>query len=306
MRLPAILALLAATALSAAEPVLVVRPPDPPFQQADEGFRGELGQEARIRTVVLTGDEDRQRIDAAIAEVHPRVVLALDNAGVALTEHVQVPRIVTMAIQVDAARLPPGTCGIAYDVPGFALLTRFRSVTGFSPGGVLVVHRPSVHARLIDHAQRQLAEEGIRLIPLDATAGGDQPRDVAEFLRRRLAGAVADPAVQAVWILNDPWQLDPDLVRHLWLPLARRTAKPFLAGIPTFVDPRLGLAVFAAAPDPATLGLQAGQQARDLLGGLSPAAFGVEPMLGILAVIDGDRADALGLPIREPLRILRE
>ena len=295
---PLLLLLLLLLPLQAAT-VALIRPEGPDFGVAEGGLLGELPMDwPVVRLVGPAPDEATLRRWLA---AHPaQVLVAMDNAHIAVAsavadEHLPVVALMGLNLRQSLAGRA-NLCGVAYEAPIWSLVTGFAARTGAMPRRVLAPHRGSVHAAEVADAARQLARQGITLVPLDIETEADGPAAQAAWLARNLA-ARAETA-DAVVVPADNTLVD---VRSLpaWLAAARRSHRPFLGSVAAFIDERHGFCAYAALVDHERLGAQAAELVLQLARGKATAAqLGVEYVVGVGERLDAAVMRRLGLTIQ--------
>lgn len=275
-------------ATAAVATVAVIRPDGPDFAAAEQGLAGELPSDWQV--VRLIGPlPTAEALETWLAKNPAQVLVAMDNPHIALVSDVtrgRLPLIALMGLNLKQALAGrAAVCGIAYETPIWSLVTGFAARTGTMPTRVLAPHRGSVHGAEITDAVRQLARQGITLIPLDIEAQASGPAAQAAWLARNLLGAAEN--ADAVVVPADNVLVD---ARSLptWLAAAKRSNRPFLSPVARFVDERQGFCAYAAEVDHERLGAQAAELALQLMSGqVTPAQLGVEYLVGV-----GERLDA--------------
>lgn len=296
-----VLALLHLPSATNAATVAVIRPDGPAFAAADNGLVAELPSGWQV--VRRIGPAPTATELSAWLSANPaQVLVAMDNAHIALASEVAeggLPVVALMGLNLkQTVTGRANVCGIAYETPVWSLVTGFAARTGTTPTRVLAPHRGSVHGREIADATRQLARQGITLVPLDVEAEATGPAAQAAWLARNLLGAAA--GVDAVVVPADSVLVD---ARSLpaWLNAATRSNRPFLAPVARLVDERHGFCAYAAEVDHERLGAQAAELVLQLeTGTVTPAQLGVEYLVGVGERVDATVLRRLGLDRPQP------
>jgi hypothetical protein len=288
-------------ATAAVVTVAVIRPEGPDFAAAEQGLTGELPSDCQV--VRLIGPLPTAEALEAWLAAHPaQVLVAMDNPHIALVSDVtrgRLPLVALMGLNLKQALAGrAAACGIAYETPIWSLVTGFAARTGTMPSRVLAPHRGSVHGAEIADAVRQLARQGITVVPLDIEAEANGPAAQAAWLARNLLRAAEN--VDVVVVPADNVLVD---ARSLptWLSAARRSNRPFLSPVARFVDEEHGFCAYTAEVDHERLGAQAAELVLQLVGGeITPAKLGVEYLVGVGERLDLKVMRRLGLTALMP------
>jgi hypothetical protein len=291
------LPLVAATAPA----VAVIRPEGADFAAAERGLVGELPADWPVTQLI--GPAPSPEALTAWLAAHPvQVLVAMDNDHIAVAQgaaNARLPLVALMGLNLKQTLAGQvHACGIAYETPIWSLVTGFAARTGATPKRVLVPYRASVHAAAIADATRQLARQGVALVPLDLEDKAQGPAAQAAWLARNLAGAATD--ADAVVVPADNVLVD---ARSLpaWLTAAHRSGRPFLGTVARFVDERRGFCAFAAEVDHERLGAQAADLVLQLgRATATPGQLGVEYLVGVGERVDAVLLRRLGLAVRMP------
>lgn len=281
--------------------VAVIRPDGADFAAAEHGLASELPSDWRL--VRLIGPVPKAGALEAWLAAHPaEVLVAMDNAHIAQVNeitHGRLPVIALMGLNLKQALAGrPAVCGIAYETPVWSLVTGFAARTATMPRRVLAPHRGSVHGAEIADAVRQLARQGVTLVPLDVEAQATGPAAQAAWLARNLLGAATQ--VDAVVVPADNVLVDGRSL-PAWVDAARRSNRPFLAPVARFVDERHGFCAYAAEVDHERLGTQAAELVLQIVrGDVTPGQLGVEYLVGVGERLDAKVLRRLGLNAHLP------
>lgn len=300
-RIVALLLLVLSLPLGAATvaTVAIIRPDGADFSAAENGLVGELAPGwpvVRLVGPAPTPDDLRSWLAA-----HPaQVLVAMDNAHIAVAESVaseRLPLVALMGLNLKQALAGQAhACGIAYEPPVWSLVTGFAARTGATPKRVLVPFRGSVHGAVMADATRQLARQGITVVPLDLEEQALGPAAQAAWLARNLAGRAE--SCDAVVVPADNVLVDQRSL-PTWLGAAQRSTRPFLGPVARFVDERRGFCAYAAEVDHDRLGAQAAELVLQLgRGAATPRQLGVEYLVGVGERLDAALLQRLGFTVR--------
>jgi ABC-type uncharacterized transport system substrate-binding protein len=190
--------------------------------------------------------------------------------------------------------------GIAYEVPGFSIITQFRYLLDQNIHNVLVFYRKSLFGKTIDEAREQLGREGVNLIALDVEQAGRDQASINAFLEKNLTPVHDNKKVDVVWVLSDNALINGSNFAQIWIPKARSLPIPFVGGIKQFSSAAMDFCVFTSSPNHNDLA----HQTTDLLLSIiekenRPEEVGIEYILSVDKSLNLKRAKALGLKLKE-------
>lgn len=264
----------------------------------------------RVFDVVITKDTKVESIIEVMRKGKPDLIALLDNRAVSLMKKIhqsgdkdlmRIPGAATMALNLRTIlKDSDNICGIAYEVPAFTIITRFRAITGLPVRRVLAPYRKSEFESSFQEAKEQLAHEGIELIGVNAEARGDSLKDINAAVEAALQENVRGKKIDAILIPTDNILLNKEAFTTIWLKKSQQLKVPFLCNIEKFVAPDFGLCSFAAYPDLNDLGHQFSEQIVEILeNGAKAKELEVDYIVSAKESLNGGKAKALGLPLKE-------
>jgi hypothetical protein len=245
---------------------------------------------------------DRMRSEA------PAVMVLMDNEAVDFGlkynsgEKKPVPGVALMGLNLRSVLKDNRMIsGIAYEPPGFSLITQFRYILNRPIRNVLVLYRKSEFREMVESARSELKLEGVTLEPRDLEADEASGSLLSGRIARELQALRQEPGkYDAVWVLLDSELLKQSTLAEAWIPAARGSGVPFLASSDVLVAADMQFATFAVTPNHADMAVQAVQQVEQLLvRRAAPAEIGVENVVSVNKVLNLRRARELGLSLRE-------
>ncbi|MDQ3235284.1 MAG: hypothetical protein M3Q07_26030 [Pseudobdellovibrionaceae bacterium] len=306
---PALLLCLGSPILWGAEKVLVLGSNSSAMQEVKEAITRDL-KSYQLENFIVKADTSYEDYKGELLKQKPRAVLLLDNKSVQLMQQIHQDKdpflaglkgSATMALNLKHILADDKLIsGIAYEVPAFSILTKFRSLIDTKVSRVLVIYRKSQFQKVFQEAQVQLEREGVQLVGLDAEKDGDTPAAIQAFIDRNLKEDQSDGKVDAVLVLTDNKLLNADTFGSLWVARAQSMKIPFLCGIENFVSSKLRFCTFAAFPDHSDLAHQVSEQITAIIeDGVSPGELGVDYLIALKMAADKTILDRLGLKLRE-------
>lgn len=257
--LPALILCLASASI-AEESILVLHPAGEKFQETVKGIREGLGAGYSVADQEVAKDVQVATVSAAVKAKAPKAVVLMDNSSIRLWKEYQqqsgdtaTPTLSLMGIMVEkAVSGMPNATGISYEVPAVTVFVNMRSLMKQPLKTVGVVHRASMD----DFIAKQSGfcePENIQL----KTFRVEDKSDAADGLRKGLDELLGKDGVDALWVLNDNFFLNPKLLKDVWLPAAAKYRKPIVVGVESLVQSSLNFGVYAVLPDHYALGSQA-------------------------------------------------
>lgn len=300
--LPAMVLCLA-SALGAQENVLVLHPAGAKFQETVKGISEGLGGDFTVNDLEVAKDSKVATVIDAVKARHPKAVVLMDNNTIRLWKEYQqqagdttIPSVSLMGIMVEkaVAGLSNAT-GISYEVPAVTVFVNLRSLLKQPLKSVGVVHRASMD----DFIAKQKGFCGPENIEIREFRVDDKA-DAAEGLRRGLDDLLGTQGVDALWVLNDNFFLNPKLLKDVWLPAAARYRKPIVVGVESLIQSNLNFGVFAALPDHYALGSQAANLLLELQeNGWVASGRAVDQPLSVLKYLNTRISKKTSLPVDE-------
>ena len=245
---------------------------------------------------------------SAVKKNQPKVLAVFDNKAVnfAIRMHEQgalpkgpaLPVAATMALNLkNVLKNTRNMCGIAYEVPAFTILTKFRSLVKSTLTTVLAPYRKKEFDTLLNDAKGQLGKENIRLIPVDVEQNGDSIESINKTVAKLLMEGYNGVKIDAIMIPADNLILNNDSFTSIWVDGARKLKIPFLCNVDKFASREFDFCTFAASPDFVELGHQFAEQIHEILQGTPADELGVDYILAAKSSLNLYLANRLKLPL---------
>lgn len=247
-------------AQEASKSILLLHPRGESFDEAQKGIRESLGPSYAVKELVFDKESGIGELVKSWKSCVPKVVVAMDNKGLALAKEAReslgdtvVPIVGLMGVRVDASlRNVPNSLGINYEIPAVTTLVNLRSIL---PGPIRktgVVYRASMEDLFRRNAEF-CKQEGIELVGVEVPDASDPKASLDKALKELLGRGDID----ALWVLNDNFFLNARLIVGSWQPGLAEWKHPVVVGIETLVKPAFKFGTFAVLPDNYALGAQA-------------------------------------------------
>ncbi len=263
----------------------------------------------RMVDVVIRKDSDYSEFVAAIRQNKPDFIALLDNKAVNFMkkleelkepEFARIQAAATMALNLrQVLQSSKRISGIAYEVPAFTTITKFRSLISRPIVRVLAPYRSSEFSSMMTEARLQLQKEGIELVGVDVEVEGREVSAINKVVEKMLTEASDGKKFDAILVPSDNIILNKEAFRTIWLPKARSVKLPFLCNIEKFVSKDFDFCTFAAYPDLVPLGHQLAEQISEALdNGTAVADLGVDYLIGVQLSLNLQRARTIELPLK--------
>ena len=286
--------------------VLVVRFETEEMKSVADTLRSDL-KGVSISELIIDHGTDYAEFRKAIRAAQPQLVALFDNKAVRFMnqlhtdpDYKDAEKIVgaaTMALNLkyllkDSRHI----FGIAYEVPPFTIVTKFRSLTRAPIKNVLAPYRKSEFDAYITEAQKQLKRENINLLAVNVDDhSGDQGK-INKQLFSQLTDQVEGEKIDAILIPSDNVLVSKNSLLSVWLAKSRELKIPFLCNIDKFASRDFDLCTFAAFPDFSDLGHQLAEQISEhLTNHTSVLDLGVDYIVASRASINLPLAKKLNL-----------
>lgn len=249
--------------------VLAIRQNEKEFNEAFLSLKNELSLDFEVKELITGKKTTPEDIRIAMQTVKPRLTVLMDNADIALYRKYQsnlqktdsvVPSISIMGIMIkDAISGLKNACGISYEIPVVTSVINLRSVIPTPIEKVGIVHREYLSGFIKQNAvfcQR----EGVDLVTIALP-------NKSGFYKKMVRSALHQLGkrnIQALWIPNDNKLLHPEIIRSVWIPVAKKMRIPVIVGIEILVNPKLDFGTFAVLPDHAALGKQTAEMVYEI------------------------------------------
>ncbi len=223
------------------ETILVFRPSSRAFELAHDGLVATLDGSIVIEKFLVDQDTTVADMAGAIARVHPRMIVLMNNESVNLFRRWQSqlpgdssvpPSIILMTLYAgEAIRGLENSAGITYEVPGISSLHYLRSLVNGPLQRVGVLYSSPL-ADYFDHQKRFCEKEKIELIGVQLPSDKLVPRDIRKALRWLLR----DREIDALWVFNDSLLLSEKNLTRGWQPILLKCNKPILVGVENLIE----------------------------------------------------------------------
>lgn len=285
--------------------VLIVRKPSKHFAVVRKSIAAEL-EGHTIIDYILDKDSAYAGFKSMILVKKPDLMVLMDNAavkmGLALGKEEDqflrsIPAVATMALNLNKLlKNNKRIAGIAYEVPGFTVITQFRQILAKPIKKVLVMYRKSEFTDTIKDLKFRLSREKIDLIALNAEAKGKDLESINQFLEDNIKTRVSRNKIDAVLVLSDNILLNTKSFGNIWLKKAKTIGIPFLCGIDRFVSREIDFCTYGASPNHESLGEQVAELILAILeDGETPEDLGVEKIISVVKKINLDKVMKLKL-----------
>jgi hypothetical protein len=281
--------------------ILIIRGDKPQFTQFSKALVEELN-DYTFEEFILKKDTDYQAFEDKVLTVKPKLFVLLDNQAVYWAQqynnhetHKPIPGFATMALNLkEILKEDPFISGIAYEVPGYTVMTSLRRLANEPIKNILTVYRASTFGEFIGDAKQQLKRENINLIAVDIDDISHSSKALIKKLNKIISSRYKGKKIDAFWLISDNKIISKETFKKVWLRKARTLDIPILCGIENFVAPKLNFCTFCAIPNTEGLVLQLADMIYSLIdGGYSPDEFGVDYLLSTTFKLNVMKAESL-------------
>jgi putative ABC transport system substrate-binding protein len=267
-----------------------------PYNVAFEGFRqalGKTGRDVAIQEHVLGERETaRDRILAQIRERRPALVLTVGSTATAFARgHVKdVPVVFCMVLNPVASGFVPtmassgsNLTGASLDIPPRLQFEALRAVVP-SIRKVGVLYNPRDTGDVVEAGEKAARQLGLEVVAV--------PVGSSERLQEGVSSL--DNRIDALWAVADSTVFSSDRSTEFLLRKTIEKKIPFMGLSPAFV--KAG-ALLALGADYRDIGLQCGEAAAQVLGGLPPSAIPIAAPRKLTMYVNSTVAKAIGVSI---------
>ncbi len=280
------LALLVASGVSAKPRVAVVMSRlIPPYQQALGGFTKELDCDTSVFD--LQKKPDLQSVAKEIKAASPDLVLAIGSTALRLAKkHIKKTPVV-FAMVLKPGKMPANVCGVSMTLPAKEHLKGLKLIAP-KVKSVGIVFNPKHAGNRVAQFKKAAGELGLKVVSVAANS-----KKEAFSAIKLLAGRV-----DSLWMV-----MDQDVVANFNLlqSLSVKEKVPLATFSYKYVE--MG-ALVALAPKFESLGVQAGQLAKQLLSGTAPKKLGVVSPTSFYYAINVNTALKIGVGV--PPEVLKK
>jgi putative ABC transport system substrate-binding protein len=282
----------------------VLAPAADPVTPLLSTLRSELGAEFDVQWLTLGADSSPGEIATALATTKPQAVVLIDNSSVQLYAPIAralpapPPAIIVMASFVEQLQKNvPNSTAIAFETPAVTTLSTLRRMLGRPLGRAGVIYRAGFEA-FVERERERARPEQIELVPIVVPAT-PSVASLSRALRH-----LEHERVDAVWLSNDNVLLSRRFLSKAWLPFAKKTQLPIVAGVPGLVRSSVPFATYAAVPDLVGLGVQTADVIFALQkSGWRMAEPAVQPPVAVKTYLNLAQARAFGLRAEDEGRV---
>lgn len=236
--------------------VCVLAPAADPVSPLLATLRSELGAEFDVQWLTLGPDSSPGDVMAALTTTQPRAVVLIDNSSVQLYAPIArtlaspPPSVIVMASFVEQLqKAVPNSTAIAFETPAVTTLSTLRSMLGRPLARAGVIYRTGFE-EFVERERARALPEQIELVPV-AVPATPSVASLSRALRH-----LEHEHIDALWLSNDNVLLSRRFLGRAWLPFAKKTQLPIVAGVPGLVRSSVPFATYAAVPDVVGLGVQ--------------------------------------------------
>ncbi len=307
---PLLGALVSFSAIAADAPqkkIVIFRSSGAAFKEVGSILSKDLSKRYVIKEIEVDKTYAQETFDSEVTSQAPDLLVLMDNLSVSLANKYnlaakkKIKGVALMGLNLKGfLKGNDSISGIAYEVPAFTLLTRFRFISETPIKKVAVLYRRSLFGADIDSAKQLLKSEGIELDATNVEEGGGSTEQVQAAVRAKLPSiASGGTKADAIWVMLDSVLLSGALFKEVWLPAAHDSKMPFLAGIEDFAKKELNFCTYAMSPSLSDLGSQASQMIDSILrDGSNPKDLGVEELIAVNAVVNMPKAETVGWKLK--------
>lgn len=188
--------------------------------------------------------------------------------------------------------------GIAYEVPGYILIRRFRALVNRPVRNVLVYYRASIFSERIAQTREQLAAEGITLHAKDVEVHGENQEDIEKFLAANLANDSRNTqSYDVFWVMLDSYLINQKTFGEYWQPAAKRARIPFITETDQLAQADFDFATYAVSPDLLSMAAQASQMIQAIAEQPMARKPEIESLVSVNEFLNLRKAKQLGLAV---------
>lgn len=265
-----LLIILAVSAISAKDVILVIRKDGNDFKDALRGILVELREDFEVKDKVIDKKTDASEIVSEMNAVNPRLVVLMDNTSIALFKRYQqglkesdpiVPSVSIMGVLVgDAISSLKNASGISYEIPIVTSIVSLRSIIK-SPMKKVGILRREYLKEFLDQNKKFCEMEGIEIVEIALPNKSDKFKTL---LRNGLKDLIEQQKVDVLWVPNDNEFLQAEIIKDVWVPAVKKYKIPVVVGVEILVKPQLDFGTFAVLPDHISLGSQVAEMIYDI------------------------------------------
>jgi hypothetical protein len=265
-----LLILLAVSAISAKDVILVIRKDGNDFKDALKGILVELREDFEVRDKVIDKKTEVREIISEMTSVNPRLVVLMDNTSIALYKRYQqglkdydplIPSVSIMGVLVgDAIASLKNASGISYEIPIVTSIVSLRALIKSPMKKVGIIHRDYL-TEFLEQNKKYCEMEDIGIIDISLPNKSDKYKTL---LKNGLKDLIEQKKVDVLWVPNDNAFLQPEIIKDVWVPTAKKYKIPIIVGVEVLVKPQLGFGTFAVLPDHISLGSQVAEMIYDI------------------------------------------
>lgn len=284
--------------------ILNVRKDGRDFEIVSNSIQDELRDKYDFEGMVIGRDTEYITFKKKVELSQPHLIILMDNKAVGFAQRLNselkkpVPCLALMGINfASSLKGDKNIAAIAYESPGYSLVTQFRYNVDKKVQKVAVIYRDSVFRERVELAARELAREGVELQPVNVESEGTTEEEIGQVLNTKVKDILQDSGhYDAAWIILDSVILSPGLMAKNWIPQAQNARIPILVEVESLVAKEINFGTFAVTPNLADMGNQAAQMVEAILrDGISPKDIGVERVISVNRVINLLRLQNLGI-----------
>jgi ABC-type uncharacterized transport system substrate-binding protein len=292
-----------------ADTALVLRFDSPDMKLVTDVIRKDLAKQ-EIKELIITEEMSFDKVQEAIVKEKPDILVGLDNLAVSHIKAIQkksgplesLPGAATMALnlhhELDDAK---NMCGIAYEVPAFSIVTKFRSYVTLEINRVLTYYRKSEFDTAFNAAVSQLKTVGIELIGIDLDAYSSKPSELNKKVEETLSDTYDGKPIHAILVPSDNYILNRDGFTKVWLKKAKTLKIPLLCNIENFANPEYDFCSYAVYPDFRDLGRQFAEQLKEVIEHKTPPKeLGVDFIVATKEKANPEKLEKLKIVVKQP------
>jgi hypothetical protein len=288
-----LLIILAVSAISAKDVILVIRKDGNDFKDALRGILVELREDFEVKDRVIDKKTEYSEIVSEISMSNPRLVVLMDNTSIALFKRYQqglkdndpvIPSVSIMGVLVgDAIASLKNAAGISYEIPIVTSIVSLRSIIK-SPMKKVGIIRREYLTDFLEQNKKYCKMEGIDIIDIALPNKSDKFKTL---LKSGLKNLIEQQKVDVLWVPNDNEFLQPEIIRDVWVPTSKKYKIPVVVGVEVLVKPQLDFGTFAVLPDHISLGSQVAEMIYDISdNNWKCESNKVEPPLAVYKIIN--------------------
>lgn len=263
-----LLVMLAGISVAQEDSLLVIRVEGHDFNQAVIGMKEELEDDISYNEMIIDNQTRVADLSAKIKIVQPKIVILMDNKVINLYKSYQKqqegPFIPTVSILASFMDLSisglKNATGIFYEVPLVTSIVNLRAVLpAMTLDKVGVINRECTQTTIAIN-QKYCQRENIELLAYQIP----NKRKIKSKIKKELK-RLKKKNIDALWIPNDSYIVNPRLLKSLWIPFAKKFKKPIIVGVEVLAEPRFHFGTFAVIPDHLQIGVRVAQMVYDIM-----------------------------------------